>query len=228
MPHAYHPLLPYHSLLALAPFDSGIDLLRDLVPVLDELGVVHERAEHRVEANGERDAVVALKLRVVQPVEVAVRRGLPVPVVPSDGSDVGVELGVQKHQRVAREEQRRQPRAGVVQEMFDRVHRQARPRPWVKRLVVQSMRVSVEPRPHVAVEQTEAAIPPRMHAAVAPIKVDLPPVRDRSDTADRVEGGAPEGCVVVRDALRCPQPCPYDLPRARLQPPQRGVRHLAP
>jgi hypothetical protein len=50
--------------------------------------------------------IVAFELGVVQPVEITVRRGGIVSVMPSDRSNVSVKFGVEKVDRMGTEEER--------------------------------------------------------------------------------------------------------------------------
>ena len=92
-------------------------------------------------------------------------RRIIVTIVPADRRDVGVKFRVEKVKRVTTE-QKGEVGAGVVEEVLDRMHGQARPRARIAALMVETVHVPVEERADVTILQAVLHRPPRMHQPV--------------------------------------------------------------
>ena len=55
-----------------------------------------------------------------------------------------MELGIQEMKGVDSTEEWQQPCTRVVQKMFDRVHRQAGPGPWIMALMMQAVSMTIQ------------------------------------------------------------------------------------
>lgn len=94
-----------------------------------------------------------------------------VAIVSRQGEDVGMELVHEEVHRMTRDDESYEE-AGEVEEMLDRVHREARPRPRGVTFVVQTVHVAVEKCTDITLRQAIPPVPPGVHHSMAKEEMD--------------------------------------------------------